>query len=81
MKQGRSKLDNWGGGLIFIYIRVHTPQKQSISKEINCAEHEYMNISPPPNNRACYGPVKQFAFCRNFIENYSEKRMNDKKIY
>ena len=34
---------------------------QSISKEINCAEHEYMNISPPPNYRACYGPDNVFA--------------------
>ena len=24
----------------------------SISKEINCAEHEYMNMSPPPTYRA-----------------------------
>ena len=44
--QGRSKLD------------VHTPQKQLISKEINCAGHVYMNISPPPPNyRAGYGPA------------------------
>ena len=33
-------------------------KKQSILKEINSAEHEYMNISPPPppNYQACYGP-------------------------
>ena len=36
--QWRSKLDNWGGGAhIHIYI----------SNEINCAEHEYMNMCPP----------------------------------
>ncbi len=55
-----SKLGNWwgeeGGGGSYSYIRVNRPQKQSISKEINCAEHEYMNMSPPPNYRAGYGP-------------------------
>ena len=31
-RQGRSKLDNWGGGLIFIY----SGSAQLISFEINC---------------------------------------------
>jgi hypothetical protein len=35
------------GADIHAYIRVHRLQKQSISKEINWAEHEYMNICPP----------------------------------
>ena len=35
-----------GGGAIFIYSCSQT-LKQSISKEINNAEHEYMNIVPP----------------------------------
>ena len=43
---GRSKLDNWGWADIHIYVLTHYKKKQSISKEINCAEHEYMNISP-----------------------------------
>ena len=33
-----------GGADIHIYWFTH----HKISKEINCAEHEYMNISPPP---------------------------------
>ena len=38
-----------GGGRADIHIFVFTHhKKQSISKEFNCAEHEYMNISPPP---------------------------------
>jgi hypothetical protein len=37
-----------GGPHILIYIRVHRPEKQSISKEINNAEHEYMNMLPSP---------------------------------
>ena len=51
-----SKLDNWGGGggQLYSYIGVHRPSKQSISKEMNCAEHEYcmiMNMSPSPYPR------------------------------
>ena len=34
-----------GGG--YSNIRVHRLLKQSITKEINCAEHEYMNMGPP----------------------------------
>ena len=51
--QGRRKIDNWGGG-IFIYSCSHTVKTIdfkiyiTISKEINCDEHEYMNIAPPP---------------------------------
>ena len=43
--QGPRKIDNWGEG--YSNIRVHRLLKQSISKEINCAEHEYMNMGPP----------------------------------
>jgi hypothetical protein len=49
----RRQLDNWGGGGggggggEYSYIRVHRPLKQSISKEINNAEHEDMNIRLP----------------------------------
>jgi hypothetical protein len=42
----RRKIDKWGGGAIFIYSCSQT-LKQSISKEINNAEHEYMNMVPP----------------------------------
>ena len=51
--QGRRKIDKWGGG-IFIYSCSQTVKTidfkiyVTISKEINCAEHEYMNIAPPP---------------------------------
>ena len=34
-----SKLDNWGGGGAYSYIRAHRTSKQSIPKEINCTEH------------------------------------------
>ena len=53
--QGRRKIDNWGGGT-FIYSCSQTVKtidfkiEITISKEINCAEHEYMNIAPPPPN-------------------------------
>ena len=49
-RQGRRKIDNWGGGgLIFIY----SCSASLISFEIDdCSvtvcEHKYMNISPPP---------------------------------
>jgi hypothetical protein len=42
------------GGGEYSYIRVHRFKKQMISKEINDAEHEYMNIAPPP-------PIIEFA--------------------
>ena len=35
------------------YIRVYKPSKQLISKEINCAEHDYINMSLP----SCYALV------------------------
>ena len=37
-----------GGGGVYSYIRIHRLLKQWLSKEINCAEHEYMNIAPLP---------------------------------
>ena len=46
--QWRSKLDNWGGGgHICIYSSSQT-MKTINSNETNCAEHEYMNMCPPP---------------------------------
>ena len=39
MTVGRSKM-GCGVGL-YSCIRVHTPEKQFISTEINCTEHEY----------------------------------------
>ena len=47
--QGRSKLDNWGGADIHIYVFTHH------KNNLICAEHDYMNISPPPNYQACQG--------------------------
>jgi hypothetical protein len=41
-----SIIGGWGGGA-YSYIRVHRSEKQSISKEINNAEHEYMNMPLP----------------------------------
>ena len=35
---GVASVDNWRGE--YSYIRVHKPLKQSISKEINSAEHD-----------------------------------------
>ena len=51
-----------GGGGIFIYSCSQTVKTidfkiyVTISKEINCAEHEYMNIAPPPNYRSSGAP-------------------------
>ena len=44
---GVLEIDNWGGGVTLVYLCSQTV-KQSISKEINCAGHKYMNILPPP---------------------------------
>ncbi len=50
---GRSII--WGANIhIFVFTDL---KKQSISKEVNNAEHEYMNIAPPPpppNYRSSY---------------------------
>ena len=60
--QGRRKIDKWGGGGIFIYSCSQTVKTidfkiyVTISKEINCAEHEYMNIASPPNYRSSGAP-------------------------
>ena len=62
--QGHSKVGNWGGGDINISVLT----KQLISKEIDCAEPEYMNI-PPPHYRACYGPVYSGA-CHSYTQRY-----------
>ncbi len=46
-------------------IQYNTFYKQSISKEINCAEQEYMNMSPPLIELAAplYKPTrKHFRF-------------------
>ena len=40
----------------YSYIRVQTPEKQLISKEIDCAEPEYTNMSPH-NYQSSYGPA------------------------
>ena len=54
---GVLEIDNWGGGVTLVYLCSQTV-KQSISKEINCAGHKYMNIlSPPPNYRFSGAPV------------------------
>ena len=47
IKQWRSQLDKWGGDYIHIFLFTDL-KKQSISKEINNAEHEHINMSPPP---------------------------------
>ena len=44
-----------GGG--YSYIRVHRSEKQSISKEINNAEHEYMNMPLPQLSRVVIDPT------------------------
>ena len=65
--QWRSQLDNWGGGHINILVEdiygVHRPWKQSISKEINNAEHEYMNMTPPP-------PIIELATPLGYISSF-----------
>ena len=48
-----SSISGVRGGDIFIYSYSQTV-KQSISNKINNAEHEYMNMSPPPTYRAGY---------------------------
>ena len=45
----------------YSYIRVQTPEKQLISKKIDCAEPEYINMIPP-NYQSSYGPAtKRFG--------------------
>jgi hypothetical protein len=44
-------------------------EKQLISKEINKAEHEYMNMCPPPNYRSGYGTAWNGAL-RRWLEDY-----------
>ena len=74
---------NFGRGM---YISVFTDcKKQSISKEINCAEHEYMNM-PLPNYRASATPELKRAMvdmvdmvymaigCRNICRGHPLKR-------
>ena len=52
--QGPRRIGNWGGP--YSYIRVHKPWKQSISREINEAKSEYMNMGPL-NYRSSAVPV------------------------
>ena len=33
------------GGRVYLYVRVHLPLKQSISKEIENEKYEYLNVS------------------------------------
>ena len=56
--QGRSKLDNWGGGGADIHIFGFGTINFFYLKSIvfMVCEVEYMNISPLPNYRARYGP-------------------------
>ena len=42
---GVASVDNWRGE--YSYTRVHKPLKQSISKEINSAEHDIWIFAPP----------------------------------
>ena len=44
MDQWRRQLDKWGR---YIHTFVFCFEIDSILKEINCAEHEYTNMSPP----------------------------------
>ena len=48
-----------GGGCIFIYSYIHAHTVKTIAFKINRrAEHEYMNMHPPPlNYRSSYGPA------------------------
>ena len=55
MAVGRSIIGGGGGGS-YSYIRFQMPEKQLISKEIDCAKPEYVNMSPP-NYQSSYGPV------------------------
>ena len=45
-----------GGGHIFIYSNSQTIKTIDL-KKINCAEHEYINMCPPPTQRVCYVTV------------------------
>ena len=45
---------------LYSYICVHRPSKQSISKEISCGEHEYMNMCFP-SYIACYATENKTA--------------------
>ena len=69
--QGPRKIANWG--CPYSYIRVHKPWKQSISKEINDAESEYMNMAARAVARALIGGgvnIHIFVLCpTNFFWN------------
>ena len=57
--QGPRNIDNWGGALI--HILVFTDCKNNrFQKEINDAQHEYMNMSPP-TYRSSAAPVFSVA--------------------
>ena len=43
----RRQLDKWKSYLhMLVFCTINTFEFESISKEINCAEHEYLNMSP-----------------------------------
>ena len=64
--QGHSKVGNWGGGGD---INISVLTKQLISKEINCAEPEYMNIPPPPIIELATALCIQGA-CHSYTQRY-----------
>ena len=60
LSRGVTRALIWGGGCIFIYscsARRISFEMNLISKEIRRAEHEYMNIHPPPPINALVTPL------------------------
>ena len=55
--QGRSKVDNWGGGGADIHIFVFCTINFFRNRLFLWCVNTYICISAPPNYRACYGPV------------------------
>ena len=53
--QGRSKLDNWWGADIRIFMFTHIKTTDFKRNEL-CRTRIYKISAPPPNYRACYGP-------------------------
>ena len=60
-RQGPRRVENWGGGHIHIFMFTER-KKQLISKGINNAEHEYMNIAPHPQLSIFRGPCFQSIY-------------------
>ena len=85
LMQGRSKLDN-RGELIFIYIHVHKPIEFKRNWYCRTRIYKYEPPpTPPPNYRACYGPVMSWIpiamSCSIFVGRESQPLQHGKPLF